>query len=249
MTTHDDQERVAEPTVAGPQSEAAIAPTSEVYAVSMPTMLSDDQRQLLVAVLDRIVPPTGALPGAGGLGVAEAIERTLAGSAYNERRAECDQAVRLFKQWYPKITALRDISIEQFRLHEADLPEPVRSRAAHVVSENDRALRGAAALQAGEVAAFGALMDESHASLRDDYQVSIPELDALVDAARRVPGCLGSRLTGAGFGGCTVSLVERSAVATFQRDVAAAYRAATGRETTIYVCRASDGVRRATPES
>ncbi|HEX5690772.1 MAG TPA: galactokinase, partial [Roseiflexaceae bacterium] len=92
------------------------------------------------------------------------IERTLAGSGYNERRAQCNEAVRLFKQWYPKIAALRDISIEQFQSHEAELPEPVRSRARHVISENDRALRGAAALEAGAIAEFGRLMNESHAS-------------------------------------------------------------------------------------
>jgi galactokinase len=117
-----------------------------------------------------------------------------------------------------------------------------------VISENDRAVRGAAALEQGDVATFGALMDESHRSLRDDYQVSIRDLDILVEAARRVPGCYGSRLTGAGFGGCTVSLVESSAVEPFRREVAADYRAATGRDTTIYVCRASDGVGRAVPE-
>jgi len=176
------------------------------------------------------------------------VERTLAGSAYNQRRQECDAAVRLFRQWYPKITALRDITLEQFQLHEASLPEPVRARARHVISENERAQRGAAALESGDVATFGQLMNESHASLRDDYQVSVPELDALVEAARRVPGCHGSRLTGAGFGGCTVSLVEASAVERFRRDVAAAYHADTGRDTTIYICRASDGVGRAQPE-
>jgi galactokinase len=176
------------------------------------------------------------------------VERTLAASGYNQRRAECDEAVRLFKQWYPKITALRDITVEQFLLHEAALPEPVRARARHVISENDRAVRGAAALEQSDVATFGALMDESHRSLRDDYQVSIRDLDILVEAARRVPGCYGSRLTGAGFGGCTVSLVESSAVELFRHEVAADYRAATGRDTTIYVCRASDGVGRAVPE-
>jgi galactokinase len=173
------------------------------------------------------------------------VERTLAGSAYNQRRAECADALQLFKQWSPKITALRDITLDQFRLHEAELPDPLRARARHVVSENDRTVRGAAALEAGDAAAFGLLMNESHQSLRDDYQVSIPELDTLVEAARRVPGCYGSRLTGAGFGGCTVSLVEIPAVEQFQRDVAAAYRAATGRAATIYICRASDGVGRA----
>jgi galactokinase len=189
------------------------------------------------------IPPTTAIVVCDSQ-----VERALAASGYNQRRAECDEAVRLFKQWYPKITALRDITIEQFRLHEPELPEPVRARARHVVCENDRAVRGAAALEQGDVATFGALMDESHRSLRDDYEVSIRDLDILVEAARRVPGCHGSRLTGAGFGGCTVSLVESSAVESFRGEVAPAYHAATGRDTTIYVCRASDGVRRATPE-
>jgi galactokinase len=176
------------------------------------------------------------------------MERSLAGSAYNQRRQECDQAVRLFKQWYPKLDALRDVSVEQFHTHEQELPEPVRARARHVITENDRAVRGAAALEAGDATTFGKLMNESHTSLRDDYEVSIPEMDTLVAAAQRVPGCYGSRLTGAGFGGCTVSLVQESQVEQFKRDVAAAYQKATGRDTTIYVCRASDGVGRALPE-
>jgi galactokinase len=177
------------------------------------------------------------------------VERRLAGSAYNQRRAECDEAVRLFKQWYPKISALRDVTVAQFQEHEAALPEPIRSRARHVITENDRTVRSAAALERGDIETFGALMDESHRSLRDDYQVSIPEIDALVEAARRVPGCYGSRLTGAGFGGCTVSLVAQDAVERFQRDVAAAYQQTTGQTTPIYVCRASDGVGRALPET
>ncbi len=176
------------------------------------------------------------------------VERTLAGSAYNQRRKECDEAVRILKQWYPKILALRDVTLEQFREHENDLPEPVRARARHVISENERAVKGAAALQAGDVATFGQLMNESHASLRDDYEVSVNELDVLVAAAQAVPGCYGSRLTGAGFGGCTVSLVEQSAVERFKQEVAAAYTAQTGRTATIYACRASDGVGRALPE-
>jgi len=176
------------------------------------------------------------------------MERSLAGSAYNERRKECDEAVRLFKQWYPKIDALRDITVEQFRTHEDELPQPVRARARHVITENERAVRGATALEVGDAATFGLLMNESHVSLRDDYEVSIPEMDTLVAAAQRVPGCYGSRLTGAGFGGCTVSLVQEGQVERFKHDVAAAYREATGRDTTIYICRASDGVGRALPE-
>jgi galactokinase len=173
------------------------------------------------------------------------IERSLAASAYNQRRAECEEAVRLFRQWYPKILALRDISVAQLQEHEAALPEPVRRRARHVVTENDRALRGAEALNAGDVATFGRLMNESHASLRDDYEVSIPPIDALVAAAQQVSGCYGSRITGAGFGGCTVSLVHESAVDRFRDEVARAYTEATGRTATIYVCRASGGVGRA----
>lgn len=175
-------------------------------------------------------------------------ERRLDNSAYNERRAECNQAVEIFRQWYPKILALRDISVAQFEEHEADLPEPVRSRARHVVTENDRAVRSAAVLEAGDVAAFGKLMNESHVSLRDDYEVSIPDMDTLVAAAQAVPGCYGSRLTGAGFGGCTVSLVANDAVERFKQEVGAAFQTATGRNTTIYVCQASDGVGRAVPD-
>lgn len=173
------------------------------------------------------------------------IPRTLAASAYNQRRQECDMAVQLLQQWYPGIRALRDVSEDQFAAHCEALPEPVRSRARHVVSENRRTLQGAEALEHGDVVAFGRLMNESHASLRDDYQVSLPDVDLLVETAQRLPGCYGSRLTGAGFGGCTVSLVERSDVETFSRDLLQAYRDATGRTATIYVCRASDGVGRA----
>jgi galactokinase len=173
------------------------------------------------------------------------IVHVLADSAYNQRRTECQSAVQLLKQWYPTITALRDVTPEQLQRHAAELPAPLPARVRHVVRENDRVLRGAAALERGDVATFGMLMDASHASLRDDYQVSISEIDLLVDAAQRVPGCYGARLMGGGFGGSTVNLVAEAAIARFQRDVAASYREQTGRETTIAVFRASDGVGRA----
>ncbi|GAB4200545.1 MAG: galactokinase [Roseiflexaceae bacterium] len=176
------------------------------------------------------------------------VPRTLAGSAYNQRRQECAEAVRLLKQHLPRITSLRDVMLDEFNQHQQDLPEPVRSRARHVISENERVQRGAAALKSGDIVTFGRLMDESHTSLRDDYAVSVPQLDTLVEAARRVPGCYGSRLTGAGFGGCTVSLVDAGAVARFEQEVAAAYQAATGLQTSIYACRASSGVGRAMTE-
>jgi galactokinase len=175
------------------------------------------------------------------------IERSLSNSGFNQRRAECQEAVRLLKQWYPAARSLRDLSVDQFREHEQAIPDPVRARARHVTTENQRTLEGAAALEAGDVSTFGRLMDESHRSLRDDYEVSLPEIDVLTEAARNVDGCFGSRLTGAGFGGCTVSLVDEPAVAQFRRRVADAYLEATGREALFYVCRASDGVRQLSP--
>jgi galactokinase len=176
------------------------------------------------------------------------IERTLAGSAYNQRRAECDQAVEILKQPLPGIKALRDVTSAQLNEHGHLLPPVVRQRARHVISENERVIAGVNTLQAGNVAEFGRLMNASHASLRDDYAVSIPEMDALVASAQRVSGCYGSRLTGAGFGGCTVSLVANEAVERFRHEVAAAYLASTGRSATIYVTQAADGVSRVRPE-
>ncbi|ABU57106.1 galactokinase [Roseiflexus castenholzii] len=174
------------------------------------------------------------------------IPRTLAASAYNQRRQECDMAVQLLRRWYPGIRALRDVSEDHLAAHSDALPEPIRSRARHVVRENRRTLQGAEALERGDVVTFGRLMNESHASLRDDYQVSLPDIDILVETAHHLAGCYGSRLTGAGFGGCTVSLVERNEVESFSRDLLRVYHNATGRTATIYVCRASDGVGRAT---
>jgi galactokinase len=176
------------------------------------------------------------------------IERSLAASAYNQRRAECEQAVEILSTSLPGIKALRDVTSQQLQQYSQALPSIVLQRARHVISENERVLSGVAALRAGNVAEFGRLMNASHASMRDDYNVSIPEMDALVASAQRVSGCYGSRLTGAGFGGCTVSLVENGAVEHFRHEVAAAYLAATGRSASIYVTHAADGVGRIRPE-
>ncbi|NOK60222.1 MAG: galactokinase [Chloroflexi bacterium AL-W] len=170
------------------------------------------------------------------------MERMLTNSAYNQRREECAEAVRRFKTWYPDIVALRDITPAMFDQHAEALPETVRARARHVVSENARVLRSTTALEQHDVMTFGALMNESHTSLRNDYEVSIPELDILVTSAQQVSGCYGARLTGAGFGGCIVSVVDTNAVESFRQSVAEAYQKATGRDTTIYICRATDGV-------
>ncbi len=177
------------------------------------------------------------------------IERSLAASAYNQRRAECEQAVELLKPFLPGIKALRDVSSAQLAQYGHVLTPVVLQRARHVISENERVIASVQALSNGDIAEFGRLMNASHASLRDDYAVSIPEMDALVAAAQRVSGCHGSRLTGAGFGGCTVSLVANDAVEHFRHEVAAAYLASTGKSATIYVTNAADGVSRIRPNS
>ena len=133
--------------------------------------------------------------------------RSLASSAYNERRAQCEEGVRLLQQALPDITALRDVSGDQLEAHKELLPEIVYRRCRHVVSENERVLQTVDALRRDDIAEVGRLMDASHESLRCDYEVSSPALDAMVDAMRSAPGCYGARLTGAGFGGCAIALV------------------------------------------
>jgi galactokinase len=171
-------------------------------------------------------------------------KRGLVDSEYNNRRAECEKAVEILKKSLPGITALRDVDEESFARYADRLPETVRMRARHVVTENARVLQSVTALKAGDIDAFGQLMNASHDSLRDDYAVSCRELDVMVEAARKVKGVYGARMTGAGFGGCTVSLVAEEAVERFQQTVGAAYREATGLKATFYVCQASDGAGR-----
>jgi len=168
--------------------------------------------------------------------------RGLVDSEYNARRRECEEGVRLLRKHLPEIKALRDVSPAQFERYQGGLPEVVRRRCHHVVYENERVLQSVEALKKGDLATFGRLMNESHVSLRDDYQVSCRELNVMVEAAWQVEGVYGSRLTGAGFGGCTVSLVAREAVERFRAQVAAEYQAATGVEPQIYVCAVEDGV-------
>lgn len=169
------------------------------------------------------------------------VRHTLVGSEYNERRAACEQAVQLLRARLPRIAALRDVSPAQLEASADLLPPVVYRRARHVVSEIERTLAAAAALERGDLARFGALMDASHASLRDDYEVSTPELDTLAEIARRLPGCYGSRLTGGGFGGSTVSLVEEGAVDRFAAELVAGYRERLGREAQALVCTPSEG--------
>ncbi|MCZ7544056.1 MAG: galactokinase [Anaerolineae bacterium] len=164
------------------------------------------------------------------------VERGLVDSAYNERRRQCEEAARLLG-----VPALRDVTREAFARGADALPPVVRQRAAHVVEENDRTLRAAEALRAGDIATVGPLFNESHRSMRDLFEITVPAIDTLVALAQAQPGCYGSRMTGGGFGGCTVSLVNADAVPAFVAQVAAGYEATIGLQPEVYVCRAADG--------
>jgi galactokinase len=164
-----------------------------------------------------------------------ATRRGLVDSAYNERRAQCEASAQFFN-----VTALRDVSIEQFESRADGLPETVRRRARHVITENDRTLQAVEAMRYGDAEALGQFMNASHASLRDDFGVSSDELNAIVACARKEKGCFGARMTGAGFGGCAVALVRADAVQAFARTVAACYEAAMACRGSIYICTATD---------
>jgi len=167
--------------------------------------------------------------------------RGLVDSEYNTRRRECEEAAAFFAKRRPEVKALRDVSPEELLEAEGKLDGTVFRRARHVVTENARTLKAVEALENGDMEAFGELMNASHESLRTDYEVSCAELDVMVEEALRIPGVLGSRMTGAGFGGCTVSLVRSDAVERFVAQVPERYAARTGLKPEVYVFRAVDG--------
>lgn len=169
------------------------------------------------------------------------VRRELTQSAYNTRRAQCQAAVDTLRQWLPDIEALRDVSVADFNRYAQHLDPVVAQRARHVVEECARTQQAAPLLRAGEVAAFGQLMNECHRSLRDLYEVSCPELNVMANIAQELDGCYGARLTGAGFGGCTVNLVAAPAAADFKRALATRYTQATHKTPEIYICRAANG--------
>jgi galactokinase len=160
---------------------------------------------------------------------------------YNLRRAQCEEAVALLATFYPGITALRDVSWEQLERRRDALPEVVYRRAAHIVAENARVLAAVAALGAGDLVAFGERMAESHESLRTLLEVSSPELDLMVELANREDGVLGARMTGGGFGGSTINLVEAERAEEFRVNMARAYQEATGRRPDIQICDPAPG--------
>jgi galactokinase len=169
------------------------------------------------------------------------VKHELASGEYNKRRADCESAVRLLAKSLPGVKALRDVSLQELRRHGQGLPEVVLKRARHVVSEDERVEQASKALVAGDLSLFGRLMEQSHRSLRDDYEVSCIELDTMVDLARQVDGVHGARMTGGGFGGCTINLVKSEMVKSFNSAVSQGYVKATGKVPQILVSTAAEG--------
>lgn len=162
--------------------------------------------------------------------------RGLVDSAYNERRAQCEEAARFFG-----VDLLRDVSLDEFNKRAEALPEMTRRRARHVISENERTVQASEAMDAGDAKLLGALMNASHDSLRDDFEVTNEALNTIVDCARAHTACIGARMTGAGFGGCAVALIEAQATDDFLASVKAAYENASGLTPSLYVCQPSNG--------
>jgi galactokinase len=169
------------------------------------------------------------------------VKHELASSEYNARRAECEEGVRLLAQSFSHVKSLRDATLDELEQKRGDLPPVIYKRCHHVISENERVVEAKGVLERGDLAAFGRLMAGSHKSLRDDYEVSCAELDIMVELANAIEGVYGARMTGGGFGGCTINLVRADAVASFQERVAAGYQQSTGIRPEIYICSAAQG--------
>ena len=182
------------------------------------------------------------LPAGLVLGLCDTrVRRALAGSAYNDRRRSCEEAVVLLRPHVGGIRTLRDLDLAWLTDLKLFLPETLYRRAHHVVSENVRTLECVAAFRNNDLTKAGELIRASHASLRDDYEVSCKELDAMVEAAESAPGCYGARMMGGGFGGCAIALVDETAFDRFVEATSAGYHTAMGRDAVIYRCRATDG--------
>lgn len=202
----------------------------------MASSASREGHALLIDCRSLLATPVPLPPDTAILVLDTSTRRGLVDSAYNERRAQCERAAHLLG-----VAALRDVSVIARNGQRSPLDEIALRRAGHVVSENARTLRAQDALRRGDVLEVGRLLDESHRSLRDDFEVSSPALDAMVSCARRAPGCLGARMTGAGFGGCVVALVRRDVLGAFVASVEEAYTKETGFTPKIYPCRPSNG--------
>jgi galactokinase len=175
------------------------------------------------------------------------VKHGHSGGEYNDRRAQCEEGVRLLKQYYPGIMALRDVTLAQLEAHRKEvrrqrIPELIYRRCHHVVSENERVLRTVDAMRKGDLAAVGVCMAESHDSMKNDYEISCSELDIMVELAQRLPGLIGARMTGGGFGGCTINLVHDASVQQFRERIRSEYHEATGIDAEVYVSTAGAGV-------
>lgn len=172
------------------------------------------------------------------------VKHSLVDSAYNDRRQECTDALAALKT-VADIETLGDLTMEEFEKHEHVLTDPIlKKRAKHAVAENQRTIEAVAALKRDDIVRFGELMNQSHVSLRDDYEVSCKEIDILTELAWKTPGVVGSRITGGGFGGCTVSIVKNDAVENFITTVGAAYKEQVGHEAEFYTVDIGDGARK-----
>lgn len=169
------------------------------------------------------------------------VKHELSGGEYNARRAQCEEGVRTLSRFYPAVKALRDVSLDQLTKHESDLSAIVYRRCLHVVQENARTLEAVKCFASGDLVRVGQLMRASHESLRDLYEVSCLELDAMVESAQGLVGFIGGRMTGGGFGGCTINLVEHTNSQNFAKEVASRYKENTGIMPDVFVCSAADG--------
>jgi galactokinase len=169
------------------------------------------------------------------------VKHKLASGEYNVRRAQCEAGVRHLAQAIPGVRALRDVTLAELEIHERDLPAVIYRRCRHVVSENARVIQAGVALESGDLTGFGRLLNDSHHSLRDDYEVSCAELDLMVELANAREGVYGARMSGGGFGGCTINLVKAEHVEEFKRAVERGYEDATGLRAAVYSCSAAPG--------
>jgi len=182
------------------------------------------------------------LPAGIGLVICNTmVEHEHSAGEYNLRRAQCEEGVNLLKKWSPKISALRDVSLSELESRKSELPQLIFRRCRHVLGENVRVLDTVKAFQEDNLDAVGKLMAQSHESLRDDFEVSCRELEIMVELAQKTEGVIGARMTGGGFGGCTINLVESNHVEAFRASVSAGYKRATGKTPEIYVSSAGEG--------
>ncbi len=234
-----------------PMQRAQIGQTAENKYVGVNCGIMDQfasacgvQDRLLLLDCRSLNWQTLPVPGNVAIVIADtSVRRKLTDGAYNQRRQACEDAVNILSQHIPGIRALRDVSVADFNRFSDQLPPLVEKRARHVVEEIERSRRAIPLLEQGNILEFGQMMNECHASLRDYFEVSIPELNIMAEVAQSLPGCFGARLTGAGFGGCTVNLVEKQAAETFAGRLSRQYQNQTGLAPEIYICHASGGAR------